>query len=157
MVDTQLVRADQRVAALNVAGQVGQGALVGAEQVPGQRVLRFAFEHLQKERELSDFDRLRVDVHAVDVVEEDALVLGGAEAPEAAGALVDFPGVLRGAVGDVPVAVPVEQVLVGAEQERAGAAGGVEDAQLGGLLGAERARSYLPPLSPGFAGERGWG
>ena len=28
----------------------------------------------------------------------------------------------------VPVAVPVEEVLVGADQERAGAAGGVEDA-----------------------------
>ena len=38
-------------------------------------------------------------------------------------------------VGDVPVAMPVEQVLVGADEERAGAAGRVEDAQLGGLLG----------------------
>ena len=32
-------------------------------------------------------------------------------------------------VGDVAIPVPVQQVLIGAEQEGAGAAGGVEDAQ----------------------------
>ena len=40
--------------------------------------------YFERERELGDFDGLGVDVDAVDVVEEDALALGGGETPVAA-------------------------------------------------------------------------
>lgn len=39
------VRADERVAALDVVGEVGQGTLVVQEQLVLERLLRFAFEH----------------------------------------------------------------------------------------------------------------
>jgi hypothetical protein len=87
-------------------------------------LLVLVLQDLEEQGELSDFDGLGVDVDAVDVVEKDAFLLGGGEPPDAAGTLVDFLGVLGGAVGDVPVAVPVEEVLVGAEEEGAGTAGG---------------------------------
>src|SRR4051794_7446054 len=37
-------------------------------------------------------------------------------------------------VRDIPVTVPIEQVLIGADKERAGAAGWIENAQPGGLF-----------------------
>ncbi|MDP2897977.1 MAG: hypothetical protein Q8Q12_15690, partial [bacterium] len=46
-----------------------------------------------------------------------------------------FSGPFFGVVGRVPVEVPVEEVLVGADEEGAGAAGGVEDAEARRLLG----------------------
>jgi hypothetical protein len=55
----------------------------------------------------------------VDVVEEDALLLVYGEVPLAALTLVELPGPLLGAVLDVAVAVPVEEVLVSPDQERA--------------------------------------
>ena len=66
--------------------------------------------------------------------------------PAAAAALVQLLGVLGRAVFDVAVAVPVEQVLVGAEQERAGAARGVEDAELGCLVAGVLPSSSLPTV-----------
>ena len=51
--------------------------------------LVLAFQDLEQQRELGDLDGLRVDVHAVDVVEQDALSLGGGQPPVAAAALVE--------------------------------------------------------------------
>jgi hypothetical protein len=45
-------------------------------------------------------------------------------------------------VGEVKAEVPVEEVVVGAEEEGAGAAGGIEDGEVFDLLG-------------GFAGDEG--
>ena len=117
----------------------GRARSWNSESCVADGLLVFAFQHLEQQRELGHFDGLRVDVHAVDVVEQDALALGGGQLPtrrprawqsfgdcgrsdRRSCALAHFLRV----VGDVPVAVPVQQVLVGAEQERAGAAGGVE-------------------------------
>ncbi len=50
-------------------------------------------------------------------------------------------------MGEVKAEVPVEEVVVGAEEEGAGAAGGIEDGEvldlLGGFAGDERADGLL--------------
>ena len=69
------IGADQRVAALDVASEVGQHAF--AVEEPALRVdrfLRLALQHFQQQRELGHLDGLRVDVDAEDVVLEDALL-----------------------------------------------------------------------------------
>ncbi len=98
----------------------------------------FTFQHLQEERQLGYLDGLRVNVHAVEVVQEDAFAFGGGQPPAAALRLVQ-DGVLARRpllrdVGYVPVAVPVKQALIRSQQERSGAAGGVEDADFRNVL-----------------------
>src|SRR5436309_1686025 len=119
--------ADEGVAALDVAGEVGQGTFVEELELVFEALLRFAFENLEEQRELGDLDSLEVDVHAEDVVEKDAAFFAGGQPPEAAWALIDFLGVFRWTIVDVPIAVPVQEALIGAEEKRAGAASGVED------------------------------
>ncbi len=75
------IRADERVAALDVATEVGEGALLEETELLTDGLLVFAFEHFEQQGELGDFDGLGVDVDAVDVVEQDALAFGGGEAP----------------------------------------------------------------------------
>src|SRR5207249_589418 len=133
-----------------------------------------------------------VDIHAVNVVQQDAFAFGGCERPVAElavgyrdggdcigiGRFAPHPSplpagereqgarvlscecwlvggaylgvlplaVLLRAVGNVPFEVPVEEVLVGTEKERAGAAGGVENFQLGRILWRQR-RTLTPALS----------
>ena len=104
-----------------------------------------ALQDLEEQRELGDLHGLGVYVHAVDVGEEDPLPLGSGQPP---GALTPNPspsrgrgetgavqarvaalGVLLGTVLDVLLLVPVEEVLVRAEEERPRPARGVEHAQ----------------------------
>ena len=124
----------------------------------GDRFLRLAFEHLEQEREFRHLDGLRVEVHAVDGVEQDFAALVGAEA-----AFVPLAFALRSAltlgvlskrwrdpprqrrvlafavrirvVVDVPKQVPVEQRLIRPDEERAGAGCGIEDSDLRSFLG----------------------
>src|SRR5664279_202305 len=93
-------------------------------------------QHLEQQAELGGLDRLGVDIDAVDVGEQDALLLGGGELPLAGAALDELLAVLLGMLR-VGRQVPVEQVLVGADEEGTAAAGRVEDAQEGRLLGRE--------------------
>ena len=86
------IRADQRVAALDVLPQVGQGALLEQAELRAERLLALALQHLEQQRELGHLHRLRVDVHAVDVVEQDALALGGGQPPLAATAWLQRRG-----------------------------------------------------------------
>jgi len=76
--------------------------------------------------------RLRVDVHAVDVIQQDALALADGQPPLPAAVLIE-PGVASrrplsglagpaGAVGEILGQEPVQQNLIGAQQEGAGAA-----------------------------------
>ena len=133
------VGADEGVAAFDVVAQVGQGAFVEQAQDGLQALLGFAFEDFEEQGEFGGLDGLVVDVHAEDVVQEDAFALGDGEFPVAGadldehrlGAFGPFGGVVFG----VEVAVPFEKVLVGADQERAGTAGGIDDLEFGGLLG----------------------
>ena len=81
---------------------------------------------------------MRVDVDAVDVVEQDSFSLAGRQPPVAGGRLEQFLLVLFWAVVRVLLQVPIEQVWIGSEKKRAGTAGGVEDAELGGLRSEER-------------------
>ena len=153
-------RPDERVAALDVARQVGQGALLEQAELAAQGLLALAFQHLQQQRQLGHFHGLRVDVHAVDVRRQDALPLGRGQPPLAARGLVDrqravglprpLPGrsalfrqqgahfarcgrvtglQQRRQVGHVLFKIPVQQVLVDLQQEGAGPAGDVGDAQ----------------------------
>ena len=136
-----VVAADQGVSALDAAAQIGEGALVKELELGIERLVALPLEHFEKERELCDLDRLGVDVHAEDRVQEDALAFSRRQPPLAAGRLVEhglaslarFRVLLR-AVADVPVAVPVEQALIGAQQERPGTARRVEDLEVGSLL-----------------------
>ena len=62
-----------RVAALDVFPEVGQGAFVEQEELGMERLVRFSLEDLQKKGQLGDFHRLRVDVHAKDIVIRDVI------------------------------------------------------------------------------------
>ena len=150
-----VVGPDQRIAALDVAPQVGQRTLVVQPQLVGQRLRRFALQNLQQQRELRHFDRLRVDVHAVDVIEQNPFLLGGRQSPQARAVAVEVrrapPGVLLGVVGHVPVAVPVEQKLVRPQQKRAAAAGRIDNPQARGFLGGHAGVQGLGSLTPGRA------
>ena len=68
------IRADERVAALNVAVQIGQHALMEQLHLAVQRLAGFAFQHFEQQREFGHFHRLRVDVHAIDMIEQDAFL-----------------------------------------------------------------------------------
>src|ERR1035438_10516371 len=104
-----------------------------------EALLGFALEDFEQEREFRGLDGLGVNVHAEDVVQENAFALGDGESPVAGadldedrlGAFGPFLGVVLG----VEVAVPSEEVLVGADQEGAGTASGVENFEFGGLFG----------------------
>ncbi len=61
--------------------QVGQRPLVEELQLLVERLAGLPFQHFEQQGELGDLHRLGVDVHAVDVVQEDALALGGGEPP----------------------------------------------------------------------------
>jgi len=107
-------------------------------------------QDLEEEAELGHLHRLAVDVHAVDVVEKDAFLLPRGEIPLPSSPLVDrhlglLPGdqLPQGGLGDdafeallgeemlhIPIPVVVEEIGVGPDQERAGAAGRVEDLEL---------------------------
>ena len=150
----------------------------------------FAFENFEEERELGDLDGLRIDVHAVEVGDEDAFALGGGELPVAGGRgggwrgrrkrLGDKPlhlgrkraiagigvgfvergiflfGPSVGVVGHVVGEVPVEEIFEGAEEEGAGAAGGVEDGEVldrfGRLAGEEGADRLLDDVADDVGG-----
>ena len=67
-----------------VGVEVGQGAFVEEFELAVDCFSVLALEHLEQQAELGDLDGLRVDVHAVDVVEQDSLRLGRGQAPVAA-------------------------------------------------------------------------
>lgn len=148
------VGADQGVAALDVVSQVGECPLPPELHLALQAVLVLVLQDLEQEAELGHLDRLAVDIDAVDVVEQDPLLLPGGQIPLPALSLVDrhlgvFSGdvFFQGGFGDVfilalggdevlqvPVAVVVVEGVIGPDQEGAGAAGGVEDPQFLDLL-----------------------
>ena len=57
-------------------------------QLRGERLFGLAFEHFQQQRKLGDFDGLRVDVDAVNVLQQNPFPLGGCEFPLAARPLI---------------------------------------------------------------------
>ncbi len=75
------VRADEGVAAFDVVTQIGQGAFVEHGHLAAQRILRFIFQHLEQQGELGHFHRLLVNIHAVDVIEQDAFFLRRGQPP----------------------------------------------------------------------------
>jgi len=120
----------------------------------------FAFEDFEEERELGDFHGLAVDVHAEDVGDEDALALGGGQRPAAAAGGNEyrvFPlGEFFGIVADMEAVIPVEQELIGDDEEGAGAAGRIEDTDgldlFRGLAFGERADGLLDDVIDDVAG-----
>ena len=63
------IRANQRIAALNVVAQVWQGPLVKQSQSISERLFIFAFQNSKQERQFRDFDRLDINIHAIDIVQ----------------------------------------------------------------------------------------
>jgi len=150
-----IVAADERVAALDVAAQIGQDAL-GEE-----RKLAGVLHHLEEQRQLGHFHGLRVDVDPVDVIEEDLLLLLHRQLPAVARLhhrRVLAAGVFGGFVGRVPVRVPVEQKLVSPQEEGARPAGRIDDAQGAFLLlqwaasGQQRADGVLDDVTHDIGG-----
>jgi len=78
------IRADERVAALDVSTKVRQRPFLERPENALQALLRFPFQHFEKKRQFGGFHRLRVNVHAVYVVQQNALALGDGEFPAAA-------------------------------------------------------------------------
>ena len=78
------VRADEGVAAFDVVAEVGEGARAEELEVLADGFFGFTFENFQQKAQLGDFDGLAVDVHAVDVVEQNALFLLRGQEPLAA-------------------------------------------------------------------------
>jgi hypothetical protein len=122
------------------------------ELLEAQGLAGFALQHLEQQGELGDLHGLGVDVHAIQVGQQDALALAHGEAPaaftptlalprrgggnkRAAQPGVPAPGEFLRPLGGVLLQVPVQQVLVGADEEGTGAAGGVADAQFFRLPG----------------------
>ncbi len=129
---------DEGVSAADVSLQARERPLPEQSELP-DRLLRLAFEDLQEERELRDLDGLRVDVDAVDAAQEDGVLLGRRQAPLLPPPEVDRLLVAGGIVRLVPRQVLVEEELVGLEQERPRAAGGIED-----LAGSSAASASFP-------------
>lgn len=130
----KVVPADEGVAAADVVAEVGQDAV----ETKGE-LTSFALEQFEQEGELGDLDRLGIDIDAVDAGGEDALLFFGGEAIVTAfggdDGWVFAADVAFGVVGEVVVEVPVEEVLVGTQEEGAGAAGGIDDTEFEGLVG----------------------
>ena len=102
-----IIRADERVAALDVLAQVGQSAFLEHAQDRLEALLRFAFQHFEQEGNLGRLHRLRVKVHAVDVVQQDAFAFGDGE-PPAAGSLHEHGPAAFGPSGWIVVRVEVQ-------------------------------------------------
>ena len=114
------IRADERVAAFDVVAQIGQRAFRKEPEDGLERLAGLAFQHFQQQRELGDFHRLRVNVHAVNVGEQNPFAFGDGEFPARAG--LDECGAvalgeLHGIVGEVELQMPVEQELIRADEE----------------------------------------
>jgi hypothetical protein len=127
------VGVNEGVAAFDVGVEVGQGAFVVELELAVDCLSVLAFKDFEQEAELGDFHGLRVNVHAVDVVEEYLLLFSGGEQVFAGTDGEDFIGPFGRVVFDVPVEVIVKQAGVAADEERAGAAGFVEEGEFGNL------------------------
>ncbi len=77
------IGADEAIAALDVVAEVGEDAV--EIELPAAEFAGFAFEDFEEQRKLGDLDGLGVDIHAVEVGDEDAFALGGGELPVAGG------------------------------------------------------------------------
>ncbi len=66
----EVVPTDQRVAALDVTPEVGQGALQ-----PQAQLSALLLQHLQQQAQLGHLHRLRVNIHTVQVVQQYLLLL----------------------------------------------------------------------------------
>ena len=131
------IRADEGVAAFNIMVKVRQHAGVQYFQLAGNGLLAFAFKHFQQQRKLCDLHGLRVNVDAVNIIEKDAFSLAESSVSFQStawhSAIIDrwislfCPGFRI--MLCVPLQMPVEQILVRANEKRARAAGGVKDAE----------------------------
>ena len=95
--------------------------------------LRLSLEYLEQERQLRHLDGLGVEIRAEDVVQQNLLSLGRCELPVAPrpakqGRSLSLRPLLRPA-GFVGLKMPVEQVLVRAQEKRARSACRVQNSQ----------------------------
>ena len=141
------VASDERVATLDVFPHVGEDFVLRkirraehfAHAALGEG-LAFVFEQLEEEREFGDFHRLRVDVHAVDVVQKDAFFFfDGKFVRKGCGVFVNDsrffgPGAVFVAV--VVVEVVGKKILVCADEKAPRAASGVHETHFRNLLGS---------------------
>ncbi len=101
-------------------------------QLLGDRLFALVFQDFQQKREFGHLHRLRVDVHTEDVVEQYSLLLRRRhQPPVAARPLVeDILACFSTPSSSYQSSVPIEEPPVGPDEERPGAARGVEDSKL---------------------------
>ena len=116
---------DERVAALQMHLQLCSAAFFGSRVLKGQ----------DQQREAGDLDCLGVDVRAKDIVAEDTDLLGGCKPPGAVRRARERLRVTARFMAHVPGAMPGEHVLERPQDKRSGATSGIQDAQMGNLLG----------------------
>jgi len=128
------IRSDQGVAAFDVVRQVRQDPLLKQEHLLADALLVLAFQHLEQQGQLGYLHRLMIDVHPVNVVQQNPLALAGGQPPFAFRGLVDAGGFAFGpvfrAILNVLIPVPVQQKLIRADQKRARTAGRVQYFQM---------------------------
>ncbi len=128
---------DERVAALDVFGEIGKdfGAFEG--KLRG-RCAGFGSEEFQEERKLRHFHRLRVDIDAINIVQQNLLLLPERERKDTLfefGALcfARFVGMVV-----IPMLHMVQHSIVDGDKERSGASGNVCKTEFGDFLWSKR-------------------
>jgi len=91
----------------------------------------FLFQHLQQQAQLGHFHRLGIDIHPIDIIDQDALFLGGGQFPAPTfrrdqGRLLAFGPFFR-VMRQVPGFMPIQQILEGTQQEGSGSTSRVDD------------------------------
>ena len=130
----EVVRTDEAIPALDVLAKVWQRALMHEGELPFERLIALSFQDFQQQTELGDFYGLTVNIHTVDIVHENPLLLLRGQPPFAAGRVKEFLAVLLRPIRHIPITMIVQQIPVGADQKRSRPAGRIEDSELGDLL-----------------------
>ena len=78
---------------------------------------------------------MAIDIHAIDVVQENPFLLLRCQPPFAAGRLKEFLAVLLRPILHIPVAVIGQQIPIRSDQKRSRPAGWIEDGEFRDLLG----------------------
>ena len=150
------IRADEAVAALDVLrpGPARPARALKQVELPGHRYWSLPFQDLEQQGQLGHFHGLGVNVHPVDMVQEDALALRDGQFIVAPGNLVNAGvaafGPFAGVLG-VGFQVPIQQKLIGPQEKGAGTAGRVQDPESGSAASGDRA-SCPPPACPRSGG-----
>ena len=128
----KIITPDQTIPVLDILAQVRQNGLVKERALLGQFAFAQIFQRLQRKREARHFHGLRVDVHAEEIVLQDVALEFGGQADLSALITVERLTItLLLARARKIILVPLDQLIIRAQQERARTARRVKHFQLG--------------------------